>query len=246
MTTARNTAAAIALAVLALPLVAFAFSGPTAQPLAGAKPSGDGCRGAYGWPIKPFDEAHPVRANFGDPRTRFDGGESSAGSAGRFWHLLVPSRRRHLGARRFARLCGRFGHGHTRAGGSCHGRLRKRPLDPVLAHRAHGARRTARRGRQDRARLHPAQARARASDSPGALSTGQPTRSGASRAVRGRHRAGAARGRSRVQRHARAGCRRCRRYACALGSRTMERIPGDACPVDLENRERGRHRRVDT
>lgn len=78
MTTARNTAAAIALAVLALPLVAFAFSGPTAQPLAGAKPSGDGCRGAYGWPIKPFDEAHPVRANFGDPRTRFDGGESSA------------------------------------------------------------------------------------------------------------------------------------------------------------------------
>ena len=77
MTTARNTAAAIALAVLALPLVAFAFSSPTAQPLAAVKPSGDGCRGAYGWPVAPFDEAHPVRANFGDPRTRFEGEESS-------------------------------------------------------------------------------------------------------------------------------------------------------------------------
>jgi hypothetical protein len=26
---------------------------------------------AYPWPIKPFHEQHPVRANFGDPRTRF-------------------------------------------------------------------------------------------------------------------------------------------------------------------------------
>lgn len=29
--------------------------------------------GAYGWPVKPFDQAHPVRANFGDPRTTFNG-----------------------------------------------------------------------------------------------------------------------------------------------------------------------------
>jgi hypothetical protein len=27
----------------------------------------------YNWPVKPFDRAHPVRANFGDPRTSFDG-----------------------------------------------------------------------------------------------------------------------------------------------------------------------------
>ena len=26
---------------------------------------------AYPWPIKPFDQQHPIRANFGDPRTRF-------------------------------------------------------------------------------------------------------------------------------------------------------------------------------
>ena len=26
---------------------------------------------AYPWPIKPFNEQHPIRANFGDPRTRF-------------------------------------------------------------------------------------------------------------------------------------------------------------------------------
>src|SRR5206468_8630202 len=26
---------------------------------------------AYPWPIKPFDKQHVVRANFGDPRTRF-------------------------------------------------------------------------------------------------------------------------------------------------------------------------------
>lgn len=27
----------------------------------------------YGWPIKPFDQPHPVRGNFGDPRTVFRG-----------------------------------------------------------------------------------------------------------------------------------------------------------------------------
>jgi Peptidase family M23 len=30
-------------------------------------------RSAYGWPVKPFDRQHPVRANFGDPRTIFAG-----------------------------------------------------------------------------------------------------------------------------------------------------------------------------
>ncbi len=29
--------------------------------------------GAYGWPVKPFDQAHPIRGGFGDPRTVFAG-----------------------------------------------------------------------------------------------------------------------------------------------------------------------------
>ncbi len=29
--------------------------------------------GGYGWPVKPFHREHPVRGNFGDPRTVFDG-----------------------------------------------------------------------------------------------------------------------------------------------------------------------------
>lgn len=36
-------------------------------------PSGRGCTGAYGWPVKPFDRAHPIRGSFGDPRTIFNG-----------------------------------------------------------------------------------------------------------------------------------------------------------------------------
>ena len=31
---------------------------------------------AYGWPVKPFDQQHPVRGNFGDPRTLFAGSPS--------------------------------------------------------------------------------------------------------------------------------------------------------------------------
>ena len=27
--------------------------------------------GAYPWPVRPFGKQHPIRANFGDPRTRF-------------------------------------------------------------------------------------------------------------------------------------------------------------------------------
>jgi hypothetical protein len=29
--------------------------------------------GSYGWPVKPFHRPHPVRGNFGDPRTNFHG-----------------------------------------------------------------------------------------------------------------------------------------------------------------------------
>jgi hypothetical protein len=37
---------------------------------------------AYPWPLKPFDSQHPVRANFGDPRTRFWNGLNGEGLVG--------------------------------------------------------------------------------------------------------------------------------------------------------------------
>jgi hypothetical protein len=56
----------IVLSLLALSLAALAVSSviPAARASAG--------RG-YSWPVKPFDRPHPVRANFGDPRTLFTG-----------------------------------------------------------------------------------------------------------------------------------------------------------------------------
>jgi Peptidase family M23 len=41
---------------------------------AAANPASSGVPAGYNWPVKPFDRAHPVRANFGDPRTTFLGG----------------------------------------------------------------------------------------------------------------------------------------------------------------------------
>lgn len=35
--------------------------------------------GGYGWPVKPFDEQHPVRGSFGDPRTVFHGAPTVRG-----------------------------------------------------------------------------------------------------------------------------------------------------------------------
>jgi len=72
MTTARTTSPTRALAALAslfaLSLLALAIQTPSQT-----RSSNDGCLGSYGWPVKPFDRTHPVRANFGDPRTRFAG-----------------------------------------------------------------------------------------------------------------------------------------------------------------------------
>jgi hypothetical protein len=41
--------------------------------MAQASASGSGCSGSFGWPLKPFNEAHPIRGGFGDPRTVFAG-----------------------------------------------------------------------------------------------------------------------------------------------------------------------------
>jgi hypothetical protein len=78
MATAR-TSATRALAALVIPPVLISIVSLAMQTPAqatSAKPAGDGCTGAYGWPVMPFEEAHPVRANFADPRTRFDGADT--------------------------------------------------------------------------------------------------------------------------------------------------------------------------
>lgn len=75
MTTAQNTAArrlATGLLVaLFLTLLTITVGAP-----AEARSSGDPCTGRYGWPVKPFDQAHPIRGYFGDPRTVFSGPRS--------------------------------------------------------------------------------------------------------------------------------------------------------------------------
>ena len=38
--------------------------------------------GSYHWPVKPFDQPHPVRGVFGDPRTTFNGPPTPAGLKG--------------------------------------------------------------------------------------------------------------------------------------------------------------------
>jgi len=41
----------------------------------------------YGWPVAPFNEQHPVRGHFADPRTTFDGPPT----LDRFAHDVLPS-----------------------------------------------------------------------------------------------------------------------------------------------------------
>jgi hypothetical protein len=77
MATGRTLRAASGLAVLVAPLVAAATFSLALDGHAQASSVGTGCAGAYGWPVRPFDGQHPVRANFGDPRTRFAGAEST-------------------------------------------------------------------------------------------------------------------------------------------------------------------------
>jgi hypothetical protein len=49
-------------------LLALTLAAESAATVAAAR---DGTTGAYPWPLRPFNKAHPVRGNFGDPRTRF-------------------------------------------------------------------------------------------------------------------------------------------------------------------------------
>ena len=56
-------------------LVALAGAACTAAVAAGTQraAAAAGSDGSYGWPIRPFDQAHPVRGGFADPRTQFAG-----------------------------------------------------------------------------------------------------------------------------------------------------------------------------
>jgi hypothetical protein len=62
---------ALSLAVLSLGAILVALVVPTTR----AEAAGSG----YNWPVKPFDRPHPVRANFGDPRTTFFGAPTPHG-----------------------------------------------------------------------------------------------------------------------------------------------------------------------
>jgi hypothetical protein len=65
---ARRRALAIVAAFALLGVLiaaATAYLAPTAAARTGI------ADGAYGWPVKPFDQPHPVRGSFGDPRTLF-------------------------------------------------------------------------------------------------------------------------------------------------------------------------------
>jgi Peptidase family M23 len=75
MTTSRKTSTR-ALVALTASFLSFAAAGLVLDSAAQAGSSGTGCSGGYGWPVKPFDRQHPVRGNFGDPRTVFDGRRS--------------------------------------------------------------------------------------------------------------------------------------------------------------------------
>lgn len=77
MTTSRTTSIARAsLALAALSLVGVAALVLALASSAWAGSASTGCTGSYGWPVKPFDRAHPIRGSFGDPRTVFSGQRS--------------------------------------------------------------------------------------------------------------------------------------------------------------------------
>src|SRR5262249_38329208 len=57
----------------------FAASAALLVPLLGQTTKASAAGSGYNWPVKPFDRPHPVRANFGDPRTTFDGAPTPRG-----------------------------------------------------------------------------------------------------------------------------------------------------------------------
>jgi Peptidase family M23 len=66
--------------------------------LAALAAASDAFAQGYAWPLKPFGRQHPIRGNFGDPRTEFEGGpgiRSIMGGSGKFaFHsgIDIPAR----------------------------------------------------------------------------------------------------------------------------------------------------------
>lgn len=87
MTTTRKPQPGRALVAVVLSVVAVAASARVVDSEARTTTPTNGCTGPYGWPVRPFDQAHPIRGAFGDPRTVFRGPRSQrtvASSAGVF------------------------------------------------------------------------------------------------------------------------------------------------------------------
>jgi len=63
----------VAVAVVSALAMVAALAAWDAGPLDRASAGAQTAAGTYGWPVKPFNHPHPVRANFGDPRTVFHG-----------------------------------------------------------------------------------------------------------------------------------------------------------------------------
>lgn len=59
--------------LLSAALLVVALGGGIAARPGSSAPSRSASAHAYGWPVKPFDQPHPVRGSFGDPRTVFAG-----------------------------------------------------------------------------------------------------------------------------------------------------------------------------
>jgi Peptidase family M23 len=72
MTTSRTISTARAFTIVALSTILLSL-GICGVGSAVAGSESTGCTGEYGWPVKPFDRAHPIRGSFGDPRMIFDG-----------------------------------------------------------------------------------------------------------------------------------------------------------------------------
>jgi hypothetical protein len=73
-TTAHSRLGASRRTFLALSVALLALGGGIATRPGASAPAGTSADShAYGWPVKPFDQPHPVRGSFGDPRTVFAG-----------------------------------------------------------------------------------------------------------------------------------------------------------------------------
>ena len=109
---------------------------------------------AYPWPVKPFDQQHPVRGFFGDPRTIFVAGVSDERDRGAR-QLHLPPGRRHRGAGRNGDLRGRERTASATCGAATIDLVTPGGATrlPVLPHRRRRRRGAARDGADDRARL---------------------------------------------------------------------------------------------